>query len=158
MSHRSCWDTCNIGEVRSSGSLSSGHFLPTFRVYLSGRAILPTFRENPIVPNETMGPIRCPETSVRNYHNSCVITQNSAILSYFVAEVWNHASVITQNSAILSYFAADAWNHASVIAQNRAILSYFVAEAWNHASVIPLHFVFFLFVFYFVFLFWFSIQ
>jgi len=39
MSHRSFWDTCNIWEVRSSGLLSSGHFLSTFRVYLSARTL-----------------------------------------------------------------------------------------------------------------------
>jgi hypothetical protein len=56
MPHRSFCDTSNIWELRSSG-LSSGHFLATFR-------------DNPIVPNEPMGPIGCPETSVRNYHYS----------------------------------------------------------------------------------------
>jgi hypothetical protein len=33
-----------------------------------------------------MGPIGCPETSVRNYHYSLRNNQNSADLSYFAAE------------------------------------------------------------------------
>ena len=38
-----------------------------------------------------MGPIGCPETSERNYHYS-VMTQKSAVISYFVAEGRNHAT------------------------------------------------------------------
>jgi len=40
-----------------------------------------------------MGPIGCPETSVRNYHYSprCVVTQKSTVLICFVAEAWNAA-------------------------------------------------------------------
>ena len=39
------------------------------------------------------GPISCAEMLVRNYPPHCVITQNSAILMYFVAEAWNHARI-----------------------------------------------------------------
>jgi hypothetical protein len=39
MSQRSLWDNSNIWQLRSSGLLSSGHFLPTFRGYLSVRPL-----------------------------------------------------------------------------------------------------------------------
>ena len=51
---------------------------------------LRTFRDNMTVPssgvNLKMRPIGCPETYVRNYHYSPIITQNSAVLSYLAAE------------------------------------------------------------------------
>ena len=39
-----------------------------------------------------MGPIDCLETSVQNYHSSCVISQQSADLIYNAAAAWTHAS------------------------------------------------------------------
>jgi hypothetical protein len=37
-----------------------------------------------------MGPIGCPETSLRNYHYLLVIAQKSTVLIYFSAEACNH--------------------------------------------------------------------
>jgi hypothetical protein len=48
-----------------------------------------------------MGPMDCTETWVRNYHYSTtrsVITQKSAVLIYFAAEIWNHANVTSHSS------------------------------------------------------------
>jgi hypothetical protein len=40
-----------------------------------------------------MGTTGCPETSVRNYATRSVITQKSAVLSYFAAEASNDEKV-----------------------------------------------------------------
>jgi hypothetical protein len=43
-----------------------------------------------------MGPIGCPEPSVRNYHYSMLISQKSAVLIYSAAEACNHRILFTQ--------------------------------------------------------------
>jgi hypothetical protein len=82
---------CFIWELRSSGILcseGSGNFLPTFRDNLSvpsSRVDLQGF--DPL----KMGPIGCSVTLVRNYH---YLPQKSTLLTYFVAEAWNHAKML----------------------------------------------------------------
>jgi len=58
---------------------SSGHILSTFRDNLS-------LQSSGVKNPKMMGPISCPETSVRNTTSGCVITQKSAVLIYFAAE------------------------------------------------------------------------
>jgi hypothetical protein len=59
---------------------SSGNFLPTFRDNLWGSgSFLQTFRDN-------LPPWVFPK-------RRCVITQKSAVVIYFAAEAWNHASL-----------------------------------------------------------------
>jgi len=94
MSHRSFWDTCNIWEVRSSGSLSSGHFLATYRVYLSVPYSYRRFGTTQSFPTNPWDRYVVPKRWYEITTTRCVITQKSAILSYFAAEAWNHASVI----------------------------------------------------------------
>jgi hypothetical protein len=68
---------------------------------------LPKFRDNLSDPSSgfffyswtlNVGPTGCPETSGRISTTRCVTTQNSAVLSYFAAEVCKHAKSIMMGS------------------------------------------------------------
>ena len=80
--------------MRSSGSLSSSHFLPTFRVYLSVPYSYRCFGTTQSVPTNPWDRYVVPKRRYEITITRCVITQKSAILSYFAAEAWNNASVI----------------------------------------------------------------
>ena len=58
------------------------------------RTAIQIFRGQETLPLK-MGPICCPEPSVRNYHYSLLISQKSAILIYFAAEACNHRVLFT---------------------------------------------------------------
>jgi hypothetical protein len=49
-----------------------------------------TFKGQKIWEESLLGPIHCPEPSVRNYHYMLCNTQKSANPIYFIAETWNH--------------------------------------------------------------------
>jgi hypothetical protein len=46
-----------------------------------------------------MGPIRCPETSVKDYHSTLRNNQNSADLINIAAEAWYHGQYTAQEKA-----------------------------------------------------------
>jgi hypothetical protein len=51
----------------------------------------------------TLGQIRCPETSVRNYHSTLRLFQTTEDLIYIMTKTWNHARSLRQVSKFSSH-------------------------------------------------------